>query len=153
MLSEEERAEILKEIQGHPYKQAACVEALKIVQRNRGWVSDEIQDLAELLDMSPAEIEGVATFFSHIYTRPLGKYVIFICDSISCWLAGHDVLREYLEKRLGIKGGETTDDEQFTLMPIACLGICEYAPAMLIDDTLYSKLTPEKIDEILRKYE
>jgi NADH-quinone oxidoreductase subunit E len=153
VLSEEERAEILKEIEGHPYKQAACVEALKIVQRNRGWVSDEIQDIAELLDMSPAEIEGVATFFSHIYTRPLGKYVIFICDSISCWLAGYDGLREYLEQRLGIKGGETTGDEQFTLMPIACLGICERAPAMLIDDTLYTELTPEKIDEILRNYE
>jgi NADH-quinone oxidoreductase subunit E len=153
LLTEEEKKEILEEIKLHPRKQAACVEAMKIVQRNRGWVSDEVRDIAELLDMSPAEIEGVATFFSHIYTRPVGKYMIFVCDSISCWIKGSDCVQEHLAKRLGIKPGETTADEQFTLMPIACLGICEQAPAMLIDNELYTELTPEKIDEILKKYE
>lgn len=152
MLTDEEREEIIQEIKLHPNKQAACVEAMKIVQRNRGWVSDEIRDIAELLEMTPAELEGVATFFSHIYTRPVGKHIIFVCDSISCWIAGSDCVQEYLSKRLDIKAGETTTDEQFTLMPIACLGICEKAPAMLIDDELYTHLTAEKIDEILKKY-
>ena len=153
MLTDDERTEIMKEIRRHPNKRAACVEALKIVQKYRGWVSDEIRDIAELLDMTPAEIEGVATFFSHIYTRPLGKHVIFVCDSISCWLAGYECIRDHLSNRLGIKSGETTSDGQFTLMPIACLGICEYAPAMMIDEELYTELNPEKINDILKKYE
>jgi len=153
MLTDEERAEILREIPRHPHKRAACVEAMKIVQKYRGWVSDEIRDIAELLDMTPAEVEGVATFFSHIYTCPLGKHVIFVCDSISCWIAGYECIREYLSERLRIKPGETTADGQFTLMPIACLGICEHAPAMMIDDELYTDLNPLKIDEILKKYE
>lgn len=153
MLSNEEREEIIKEIKRHTHKRAACVEAMKIVQRHRGWVSDEIRDIAGLLEMSHSELEGVATFFSHLYTRPIGKYVIFICDSISCWLAECDSLQDYLAERLGIRPGETTKDEQFTLMPIACLGVCERAPAMLIDDQMYTELTPEKIDDILRKYE
>lgn len=112
----------MDEIKRYPNKQAACVEAMKIVQRRRGWVSDEVSDLAEILDMTPAEIEGVATFFSHIYTRPVGKYIIFVCDSISCWIAGSDCVRDYLSERLGIKDGETTADEQFTLMPAVCPG-------------------------------
>ncbi len=153
MLTDDERAEIMEEIKQYPSKRAACVEAMKIVQKYRGWVSDEMRDIAEILDMTPAEIEGVATFFSHIYTKPLGKHVIFLCDSISCWVAGYECVRDYISKSLGIKQGETTADGQFTLMPIACLGICEQAPAMLIDGELYTDLNPEKIDEILKKYE
>jgi len=153
VLTEQERSEIIKEIERYPNKRAACVSVLKVVQRHRGWVSDEIRDIAPLLDMTPEELDGVATFFSHIYTRPLGKHVIFICDSISCWVMGYDMLQAHLLKHLGIRPGETTRDGQFTLLPIACLGICEYAPAMMVDDTLYTLLTPEKIDDILRKYE
>lgn len=153
MLTEEERSEIIKEIGRYPNKRAACVAVLKIVQRYRGWVSDEIRDIAPLLEMTPEELDGVATFFSHIYTRPLGKHVIFICDSISCWVMGYDMLQAHLLKHLGIRPGETTADGQFTLLPIACLGLCEYAPAMMVDDALYTLLTPEKIDDILRKYE
>jgi len=153
LLTDDERTEILREIKRHPHKRAACVEAMKIVQKYRGWVSDEIRDIAELLDMTPAEVEGVATFFSHIYTCPLGKHVIFVCDSISCWVGGYECIRDYLSKRLGIKPGETTSDGQFTLMPIACLGIWEHAPAMMIDDELYADLDPAKIDEILKRYE
>jgi NADH-quinone oxidoreductase subunit E len=153
LLTEEERQEIMIEIKRHTHKRAASVEAMKIVQKYRGWVSDEIRDIAEMLEMSPTELEGVATFFSHIYTRPIGKHVIFICDSISCWLAECESLLDYLTERLGIRPGETTKDEQFTLMPIACLGICEQAPVMLIGDEMYTELTPEKIDEVLKGYE
>ena len=94
-----------------------------------------------------------AAFSSHIYTKPLGKHVIFVCDSISCWVAGYECVRDYMSKSLGVRLGETTADGQFTLMPIACLGICEHAPAMLIDGELYTDLNPEKIDEILKRYE
>ena len=153
MLTDEEKDEIIKEIKRYPNKRAACITALKIVQRYRGWVSDEIRDIALLLEMTPAELDGVATFFSHIHTRPLGKHLICICDSISCWVAGYDMLQSHLKKRLGITPGQTSDDGQFTLLPIACLGICEYAPAMMVDEKLYTGLDPEKIDGILKQYE
>lgn len=153
MLTDAERTELVEEISRHPYKRAACVAALKIIQRHRGWVSDEIRDIAELLEMTPEELDGVATFFSHIYTRPVGKHMIFICDSVSCWVTGYDGLRDHLTARLGIRPGETTADGQFTLMPIACLGVCDHAPAMMIDETLYTGLDPGKIDEVLKKYE
>ena len=153
MLTDEERNEILAEISRYPNKRAASVSALKIVQRYRGWVSDEIRDIADLLEMSVEELDGVATFFSHIYTKPLGKHLIFICDSISCWVTGYDGLREQLADRLGIRPGETSAGGQFTLIPIACLGSCDHAPAMMIDETLYAGLDPEKLDEVLRKYE
>lgn len=152
MLTDEERREIVKEIERHPHRKAASISALKIVQRHRGWISDELRDIAELLGMTPEELGGIASFFSHIYLRPPGKHIIFACDSISCWVSGYDTLREHLAKLLGIQPGETTGDGQFTLMPIACLGVCEQAPAMLIDDELYTGLNTEKIDEILRKY-
>ncbi len=152
MLTEEERRLIMEEVTEHPNKRAACVPALKIAQRRRGWLSDEIREIAGILDMSTEELEGVASFFSHIYLSQPGKHLIFACDSISCWVSGYDTLREHLAKRLGIQPGETTADGQFTLMPIACLGVCDKAPAMLVDDELYTLLNEEMIDEILRKY-
>jgi NADH-quinone oxidoreductase subunit E len=152
VLTEEEKREILKEIGQHPHKRAASIPALKIVQRHRGWLSDEIREIAGMLEMSIEELEGVASFFSHIYLRPPGKHLIFACDSISCWVSGYDTLRGHLAERLGIQPGETTADGQFTLMPIACLGVCDQAPALLIDDELYTQLNEEKIDEILKRY-
>jgi len=153
MLTDDERKEILKEIRRHPTKRSACVSVLKLVEQQRGWISDEIHEIAELLDMTPAELEGVATFFSHIYTKPLGKHLILLCDSISCWVVSHEHVRNYLTKKLGIQPGETSEDGQFTLMPVACLGMCEQAPVMMIDETFYTELTSEKIDEILKQYQ
>ncbi|MGD0884685.1 MAG: NADH-quinone oxidoreductase subunit NuoE [Thermodesulfovibrionales bacterium] len=152
MLTEQERTEILTELQHFAHKPAACVEALRIVQRHRGWVSDEIKDIAELLGMTPDELDGVATFYSLIFRRPVGRHVILICDSVSCWVMGYEKVLERLQSRLDIGIGETSADGRFTLLPVACLGVCEQAPAMMIDDTLYGGLTPEKIDEILEKY-
>jgi len=152
MLTEQERTEILTELQHFAHKPAACVEALRIVQRHRGWVSDEIKDIAELLGMTPDELDGVATFYSLIFRRPVGRHVILICDSVSCWVMGYEKVLERLQSRLDIGIGETSADGRFTLLPVACLGVCEQAPAMMIDDTRYGGLTPEKIDEILEKY-
>ena len=152
MLTEQESTEILTELQHFAHKPAACVEALRIVQRHRGWVSDEIKDIAELLGMTPDELDGVATFYSLIFRRPVGRHVILICDSVSCWVMGYEKVLERLQSRLDIGIGETSADGRFTLLPVACLGVCEQAPAMMIDDTLYGGLTPEKIDEILEKY-
>lgn len=154
MLTEEERREIEEEIKHFDYKQAASVDALKIVQKHRGWVSDEsIKDIAELIEMSPAELDGVATFYNLIYRKPVGKHVILLCDSVSCWVMGCDRMREHFTKRLGIDFGETSEDNEYTLLPMQCLGTCDHAPAMMIDETLHRDLDEEKIDGILESYE
>lgn len=153
MLTEAERQEIEKELEHYEYKRAACIEALKILQRHRGWVSDEgLTDLAPLLEMSAAELDNVATFYNLIYRQPVGENVILLCDSISCWLMGYENIRDYLQDHLGIKYGETTEDGKFTLIPMVCLGTCDHAPAMMVGEDLYRDLTPEKIDQIIEKY-
>lgn len=153
MLTEEEKKEITAELAHCEHKSAASIEALKVVQKRRGWVSDaSIRDLASLLDMTPAELDGVATFFNFIYRKPVGRHVIAICDSMVCWSLGYDPLRELLRKKLGIGFGETTEDNRFTLLPASCLGACDRAPAMLVDEDLYSPVTPEMLDRILERY-
>ena len=154
MLTEDERKEIEVVVQHYDQKQAACVEVLKIVQRHRGWVSNHnIQDIAEFLDMTPAELDSVATFYSLIFRKPVGRHVILICDSVTCWIMGYEDLLAHLTDRLGIGLGETTQDGRFTLLPVACLGACEHAPAMMIGDELYVDLDRLKIDRILEEYE
>ncbi len=153
MLSEHERSEIAAELPRYPQKQAVGPEALKIVQRHRGWISDEaLADIAELLDLTTAELDSVATFYNLIYRRPVGRHVILVCDSVSCWLTGFDDVLAHLQTRLGIQLGETTPDDRFTLLPVCCLGACDSAPAMMVDDDLHGNLTPEKIDAILERY-
>jgi len=154
MLSDEERREIEAEVANYEQRKAACIDAMKIVQEHRGWVSDEaIQDLSGFLEMSPDELDGVATFYNLIYRKPVGRHVILVCDSVSCWIMGYDPIREHLSSRLGIGLGETTQDGRFTLLPIVCLGACDHAPAMMVDDELYGDLDPARIDEILAKHE
>ena len=126
MLTTEEIHEIDKAIELVPYKKAACVEALKVVLEHRRWVSDEsLQDVAHYLDMSAEELDSVATFYNLIFRREVGRHVILVCDSISCWVMGYENLRDNLFKRLGIKFGETTADGQFTILPNCCLGTCD----------------------------
>ena len=153
MLTAEEKKEITAELAHCELKSAASIEALKVVQKRRGWVSDaSLRDIASRLDMTPAELDGVATFFNFIYRKPVGRHVIAICDSMVCWSVGYDPLREVLEKKLGIGFGETTRDNRFTLLPASCLGACDRAPAMLVDEELYGPVTPEMVDGILQRY-
>jgi NADH-quinone oxidoreductase subunit E len=153
MLTEEEKREITAELAHVEHKEAASIEALKVVQKRRGWVSDEsIRDVASLLGMTPAELDAVATFFNFIYRKPVGRHVIAICDSMVCWSLGYDPLRELLQKQLGIGFGETTQDNRFTFLPAACLGACDRAPAMLVDEDLHGPVTPEMVDGILERY-
>lgn len=153
MLTEEEKKEITTELALAARKEAASIEALKAVQKRRGWVSDEsVRDLASLLDMTPAELDGVATFFNFIYRKPVGRHVIAICDSMVCWTMGYNPLLDILRQKLGIGFGETVEDNRFTLLPAACLGACDRAPAMLVDEDLYGPVTPEMLDEILKRY-
>lgn len=154
MLSDIERREIEQELTHYPEKRAACVEALKIVQRHRAWVSDDsLKGVAELLEMTPDELDGVATFYNLIFRKPVGRHVALLCTSISCWVMRCDDLRERLESRLGVRFGQTTADGRFTLLPIVCLGACDHAPVMTIDEDLHRNVGPEAIDGILEKYQ
>lgn len=153
MLSEDEKTEILKETEQYPYPSAACIDALKIVQKYRGWVSDEsVKDIAKYLEMSNEEVDGIATFYSRIYRKPVGKNVILICDGISCMIMGYESIYEYISNKLGIRFGETSSDGRFTLLPISCLGDCDHAPAMMINNDHFNHLTVKKIDELLSNY-
>jgi len=153
MLTEQEKQEIAEELRHAERPEAAAIEALRVVQKKRGWVSDaSIRDIALQLSMSPAELDAVATFYSFIFRKPVGRHVITLCDSMVCWSLGHDELYKFISGKLGIEYGGTTADNRFTLLPAACLGACDRAPAMMVDDELYGPVTPELVDEILNKY-
>lgn len=133
-LSDDEKREISEEFGHYELKSAVCIEALRVVQRYRGWVSDEaIFGIASFLGMSPADVDGIATFYNLIFRKPVGRHVLFVCDSVSCWVMGCNQVKQSLGDRLGIKPGETTPDGAFTVLPIACLGCCENAPVVLVD--------------------
>jgi len=154
MLTAEEKQEIDHEISIVPVKKAAGIEALKIVQKHRRWVSDEsLRDVAAYMEMSAEELDSVATFYNMIFRRPVGRHVILLCDSISCWVLGYEKIQAHLTNRLGIKLGETTKDGRYTLLPNVCLGTCDCAPALMIDNDLYRNLTTDQLDDILNKYE
>ena len=111
------------------------------------------EDISNLLGMSQDEVDAVATFYNLIFRKPVGRHVILVCDSVSCWLLGYQSIVAPSDRTLGIGFGETTSDERFTLLPIPCLGACDHAPAMMVDDDFHGDLTPEKVDEILGSYE
>ncbi|ERJ20188.1 NADH-quinone oxidoreductase subunit E protein [Salinisphaera shabanensis E1L3A] len=132
---------------------AATIEALKIVQEHRGWVSDEsLEAAAAVVGVTPTQMEAVATFYNLIFRQPVGRHVIMICDSISCYLTGYEEILAYLKKTLGIEFGQTTPDNRFTLLPICCLGNCDNGPAMRINTDYHGRLTPDKVDAILAEY-
>lgn len=152
-LTETEIQAIDHEVGMVPYKKAAVIEALKIVQQNRGWISDEsVEAIAEHLEMSAAEVDSVATFYNLIFRKPVGRHIILLCDSISCYVMGYQKLYETLQQQLNIKFGETTEDKKFTLLPNACLGCCDHAPALMIGGDLYRDIKVEDLEKILSSY-
>lgn len=111
-----------------------------------------MQLIAEQLDIHPVEVYGVVSFYSFLDHAPKGRYVIRLCRTISCDMAGKDRLARQLENDLGIKFGQTTPDGKFTLEWANCLGMCDQGPAMLVNDKVYSSVTPEKVHEIIEEY-
>lgn len=153
MLTEQEREQMAQVLQQSETARAALPEVLQIIQRRHGWVSDEhIHELADLIGLSPEEIDETATFYSLIFRQPVGKHVILLCTSVSCWIMGVNPLHDHLHERLQITYGETTPDGRFTLLPSVCLGACDHAPVMMVDGDLHGDLTPLRIDDILAQY-
>ncbi|HEY3403200.1 MAG TPA: NADH-quinone oxidoreductase subunit NuoE [Ohtaekwangia sp.] len=154
MLTAEEKHKIDEAISIVPYKKAACIEALKAVQQHRRWISDDsLKDIASYMEMSSEELDSVATFYNMIFRKPVGRHIILLCDSISCWVMGYENIREAVMNKLKIKYGQTTLDDRFTLLPNPCLGTCDHAPALMIDNDLYRDVKIEQLEEILNKYE
>lgn len=153
-LNEAERAAILAEVGHYPEARAASIEALKIAQRRLGWVPDAaVEQIAELLGLSAAEIDGVATFYNQIYRQPVGRHVIKLCDSISCYLTGYEEIQRACSESLGIGYGQTTADRRYTLLPICCLGACDRGPVLMVDDDTHFDLRPESVPKLLEGYE
>jgi NADH-quinone oxidoreductase subunit E len=154
VLSGEEIAEIEAEIAHLPDRESAAIDALMIVQKHRGWVSDtSLRAIARLLGMSSDALDSIATFYNLIFRQPVGRHVVMVCDSVSCYVMGADGLGKAIEEHLDIAFGGTTDDDRFTLLPIVCLGACDKAPTMMIDDELIENVTAERLGEIFGRFE
>jgi NADH-quinone oxidoreductase subunit E len=153
MLTAEEKHEIEKAISMVPVRKAAGIEALKIVQEHRRWISDEsLRDVADYMNMTMEELDSIATFYNLLFRKPVGRHIILVCDSISCWVMGYEGIVAELSTRLQIKFGETTFDGRSTMLPNCCLGCCDCAPAFMIDNDLYRNVTAGELDGILAKY-
>lgn len=149
-LSSAEIQEINAEISEYEDKTAVSTEALKIVQKHRRWVSDEcLLAVAELLEISPAQLEGVATFDNLIYRQPVGKTVIHYCNSVTCWMLGAEKVRERLCRHLNVELGEMSEDGEYTILPIVCLGACDHAPVVMVGEELRLDITEDAVNEIL----
>ena len=149
-LSETERSAIEHELHHYEDPRAASIEALKIVQKERGWVPDgALYAIGEILGIPASDVEGVATFYSLIFRQPVGRHVILLCDSSSCFLTGYETLRDALCRHLGIEFGQTTEDGRFTLLPVCCLGGCDRGPVLMIDDETFGPVQPDDLDELL----
>ena len=154
LLTAESRARIDGWIAKYPpeQKKSAVLSALQIAQeQNGGWVTSELMDaVADYLDMQPVEVYEVSTFYSMIEIEPVGRNMVALCTNLSCMLCGSETIVEYVEKKLGIKLGETTPDGRITLkLEEECLAACAGGPMMTVNGHYKENLTPEKVDEIL----
>jgi len=153
MMPLELKERLVREIAEAETPREKVVDVMLALQKHYGYMSDEaMKDAASLLGMTPLEIEELATFYDFIYREPVGKYVIRVCDSTVCWMQDHMSLIDHLRSRLGIGMGETTPDGLFTLLPVCCIGYCDFAPAMMVNNDVYGNLTPQKLDELLRGF-
>lgn len=153
LLTDAERLAIRREAAHYPDPRAAAVDSLKLVQDRTGWISDEVlAEVAAELGLTTAELDAIATFYTLIFRRPVGEHVILVCDSVSCWITGCDRIVDRLGELLGIGLGETSEDGLFTLLPIPCLGACDRAPALMIDDDLHGDVIPDDLPGLLERY-
>ena len=152
MIPEHLSRELQRKISASDHPKELAVEVMYALQSHYGYLSDEaLIEGANLLGLAPLELEELATFYDFIYRDPVGKYVIHVCDSVVCWIYGHQTIMDYLCEKLGISPGGTTEDGMFTLLPVCCIGFCDEAPVMLINGKPYGHLTPEKIDRVLEE--
>lgn len=150
MLSEATRDRIQALITKYPQPRSALIPTLHMAQDEVGYLSpDVIQEIAEIFGLSPNEVYEVVSFYTMFHRKPVGKYVVQVCTNISCLLCKSEEIMAHLQKRLGIKPGETTVDKKFTLIEVECLASCGTAPVVQINDEYHENLTLERLDQIL----
>ena len=135
----------------YPTKRAVLLPALHMIQHEYNWIPMKaVQEVAEFLEIAPAEALDTATFYEEYWLRPKGKYLVQVCRSLSCEICGSRQITEHLQSKLGGDVGETTGDGKFTLIELECLGSCGTAPAVLVNDMLYEDVTTQTIDQLIR---
>ncbi|MDE3034551.1 MAG: NADH-quinone oxidoreductase subunit NuoE [Nitrospirota bacterium] len=150
MLKEKYKTEIDDILSRYPVKRSALLPLLYLAQREQGYVSEAaMQEIAGILKLTPPQVYETVTFYTMLNLKPLGKFHLQVCKSLMCALVGSDILIGWLEKKLGIKAGETTHDGLFTISKVECLGACGTGPMMQVNDDYYERLTEEKVDRIL----
>jgi NADH-quinone oxidoreductase E subunit len=150
MLSEATRQKINTLIGKYPVRRSALIPSLQAAQDEVGYVSPEaMREIAQIFELSPNEVYEVSSFYTMLHKAPVGRYVIQVCTNISCLLCNSEAIMAHLQKRLGIKPGETTLDKKFTLVEVECLASCGTAPVAQINDEYHENLTTEKLDRIL----
>ena len=154
VLSKTLREQITAEFKKYPTKRAVLLTALHLVQQELGEISDPaIREVAELIEISPAEVLDTLSFYDMYSRKKRGRHIIGVCRSLSCELCGCHKLLEMVKSKLNIAPGETTPDNKFTLLMMECIGACEYAPAILLDETLYKVDSAEAFDKVLAAQE
>ncbi len=150
MLSETSRQKIQALIARYPQARSALIPSLRVAQEEIGYLPPvAMQEIAGIFGLSPNEVSEVASFYTMLFKKPVGKYVIQVCTNISCLLRDSEEIMAHLQKKLGIKPGETTSDGKFTLIEVECLASCGTAPVVQINEDYHENLTPEKLDRIL----
>ncbi len=150
MLSDSTRQRIQALQAKYPQARSALIPSLQMAQAEAGYLSPEVVlEVSELFGLSPSEVNEVASFYTMLFKRPVGKYVIQVCTNISCLLCNSERIMSHLEERLGVRPGETTADGKFTLVEVECLASCGTAPVAQINESYHENLTPEKLDRIL----
>ncbi|MBP1619388.1 MAG: ndh [Acidobacteria bacterium] len=143
-------ARIAELLTRYPSRRAALLPVLWLCQERYGWISaGVIEAVAARLGESPAFVEGVVTFYTMYYTKPPARYVLQVCETLSCAVCGGRELLEHLERRLGVKPGQKTGDGLFQLVGVQCLGACGGAPVVQINDDYHENLTPARLDAVL----
>lgn len=136
----------------YPTKRAVLLPALHHVQHAYNWIPPQaMEEIAEFLELAPAEVMDTATFYEEYWLKPKGKYLVQVCRSLSCEICGSNDLTNRMRETLGVEVGETTPDGRFTLVELECLGACGTAPVALVNEALYEQLTPQKLDDVVSK--
>ncbi|HEY9166842.1 MAG TPA: NADH-quinone oxidoreductase subunit NuoE [Candidatus Kryptonia bacterium] len=153
MFTEENLKKVEEVKKRYPTTMAALLPVLWIAQEQFGWISEEVMHyVADLLALPFEHVLGVVTFYTMFNRKPVGKYHLQVCANVSCMLRGSDNLVEYLERKLGVRTGETTPDKMFTLSEVECLGSCGTAPMMQVNNDYYENLTAAEVDHILDRF-
>lgn len=153
MFSESAIKELNEIRKRYPDRKGALLPALHIAQREFGWLNnDAMKAVADILNLTEAEVKGTASFYSMFRLKPMGRNVIQLCTNVSCMILGAERLIDFLKNRYGLEPNKTTDDGRFSLVIMECIGACGTAPAMLVNNDFYDNLTEERIEDILSRY-